>query len=387
MLKNPFLVYVLSFGAVLAVYQLGWSGIYPVLSPDLLLFLALTFLASIVLAFAVSGVVREIEGYRPGLLPKYLVLLLMASFAADLIYTGGVPLLMVIDGTFNYADTELGVPHLHVFNGTFGSVFSTIRFTDYLYSKRRRYLLEALIPIVFFISIFYRGPAAICLVSWGFVLFIKHGRLGVKRICLVAATVLLGLFLFGVFGDLREGETAIQTIGQPTEAFQQSGVPKTYFWTYIYMTSPLANFQLAVDTNLEDRGAAEFAVSEMLPDFVSKRILPFLDAERLKTPEVAPGLTVATIYGRAYVYVGWIGPVLLFALLALLIVVYLQLIRRSPYRVPCLALLNTFIVFCTFQNMIAFAGLILQLVWPLFLGPWRFGARSRPARAELSGLS
>jgi hypothetical protein len=59
-----------------------------------------------------------------------------------------------------------------------------------------------------------------------------------------------------------------------------------------------------------------------------------------------------------------------------LIVLYLRLIRHSPYRVPCLALLNTFIVFCTFQNMIAFSGLILQLIWPLFLGSWPFHRRS-----------
>ena len=382
MLKNPFLVYVLSFGAVLAVYQLGWSEVYPSLSSDLLIFFAITFLVSILLAVAVSPVVQEIGDYQPGLLPKYTIVLLTASFAADLIYTGGIPLLMVIDGQFDYAG-ELGVPHLHVFNGTFGSVFATIRFTDYLYSKRRRYLLEALIPIAYFVLIFYRGPAAICLISWGFVFFIKRGRLGMMRLSLVAVLALLALYVFGAFGDLREGDTAIEQIGKPTAAFQESGVPKSYFWTYIYMTSPMANLQLAVDTtSLENRGAAEFAVSEMLPDFISKRILPFLDAKQVKTPEVSPGLTVATMFGRSYVYTGWIGPVLLFTLLAALIVVYLQIIRRSPYRVPCLALLNTFIVFCTFQNMIVFAGLILQLFWPLLLGLWQSGGSSHRARPE-----
>jgi hypothetical protein len=134
------------------------------------------------------------------------------------------------------------------------------------------------------------------------------------------------------------------------------------------MTSPLANLQTAVDAkSQEKRTLAEFAVSEMLPDFISKRILPSLGAERVKTPEVSRGLNVATMFGRSYVYAGWTGPILLFTLFVSLIVVYLQLIRRSAYRVPCLAQLNMFIVFCTFQNMIAFSGLILQLVWPLFL--------------------
>jgi hypothetical protein len=369
MLKNPFVIYILSFGGVLAVYQLGWSEAYPPLSSDLLAFLALTVLVSIALAFAISGVVRESGGYQPGQLPKYTVLLMIACFAADLIYTGGIPLILVINGTFDYASEDLGVPHLHVFTVTFGSAFSTIRFADYLYSKRLRYLAEALLPILYFILIFYRGPVIICMVAWAFVIFIKRGRLGLLRGSLIAVIALLILHLFGVFGNLREGdESAIEKVGRPSQAFQESWIPKTYLWAYVYMTSPLANLQAAVDAkNLERRTLAEFAVSEMLPDFLSKRILPSLGAERVKTPEVSRGLNVATMFGRSYVYAGWTGPVLLFTLFVALIVVYLQLIRRSAYAVPCLAQLNMFIVFCTFQNMIAFSGVILQLIWPLLL--------------------
>ena len=185
----------------------------------------------------------------------------------------------------------------------------------------------------------------------------------------MAASALLILHLFGVFGNLREGGSdAIETVGKPTAAFRESGIPQTYLWAYIYMTSPMGNLQLAIDTqDMDNRSAAEFVVSEMIPDFISKRILPFLGTERVKTPEVSRGLNVATMYGRSYIYAGWTGCVLLFTLFASLVVVYLQLIRHSPYRVPCLALLNMFVVFCTFQNMIAFSGLILQLVWPLLL--------------------
>src|SRR5947209_20463848 len=100
MLKNPFVIYILSFGGVLAVYQLGWSDAYPAMSSDLLAFFGLTFLVSALLAFAVSGVVRETGSYQPGRLPNYTVLLVLAGCAADLIYTGGIPLLLVIAGKF-----------------------------------------------------------------------------------------------------------------------------------------------------------------------------------------------------------------------------------------------------------------------------------------------
>lgn len=101
--------------------------------------------------------------------------------------------------------------------------------------------------------------------------------------------------------------------------------------------------------------------------------------ERVKTPEVSPGLNVASIYGRAMVLEGWAGAFIMFAQFCALIAVYLRLIRNSPFRVPCLALLNCFVVFCTFANMIAFSGVILQLVWPIVLSPlllaWRIDGR------------
>jgi hypothetical protein len=382
MLKNPFIVYIFSFGAVLAVYQLGWSEVYPTLSIDLLIFFGLTFYVSLLLALGVSSTIQQTREHRPDQVPKYTILLLLGCFAADLIYTGGIPLIMVMQGQFDYAGEDLGVPHLHVFTVTFASAFSTIRFADYLYSKRVRFLVEALLPLVYFILIFYRGPILICLVSWAFVFLIKRGGLGAMRGSALVVLALLVFHLFGLLGNLREGEGAIETLGRPTDAFKSSPIPKTYFWTYIYLTSPLANLQLAVDTpTFEREKVSVFVVSEMLPDMLSKRILPLLNAEQVKPPEVSRGLSVAGMYGRSYVYEGWIGPVLLFILLAGLILIYLRLIRHSPYRVPCLALLNTFIVLCTFQNMIAFAGLILQLIWPLFLGSWPFHRRNN---AELS---
>jgi hypothetical protein len=47
------------------------------------------------------------------------------------------------------------------------------------------------------------------------------------------------------------------------------------------------------------------------------------------------------------------------------------MIRNSPYRVPALALLNVLVVFCLFNNMLAAATMLPQLVWPLLLPPWK----------------
>lgn len=130
----------------------------------------------------------------------------------------------------------------------------------------------------------------------------------------------------------------------------------------------------------------EFVASELLPDTFSKRILPLLNEgitshqgnlisrDQLygwELPLVARGLNTATIFGRAYGYFGWLGAALMFVALAAFSILYLILIRNSPYRVPALALLNTLVLFCLLNNMIASAAMIPQLVWPLLLPPWR----------------
>jgi hypothetical protein len=371
MFANPFVVYILSFGGVIAVYQLGWSDAYPDMSPALLSFFAVTFTVSVLLGWLVTGELQRAPEYKAGRMPLFVVWPLIASFAADLIYTGYVPLFSSLGGDFLFSG-EIGLPSVHVFNVTFGAAFSAIRFCDFLYSRRWRYLAEAAVPIVYFLMILYRGPIIMLLIAWFFV-WIVQGGLNLKRSLAIGALACTVLFAFGKLGDLREGGSeAIVNLGRPSTTFKDSGIPSAYLWAYIYMTSPFANLQLAADSkSLDNLSSTEFLISEMVPDVIFKRIVPFLkrghllSEEKVRPPEVAPGLNVASIYGRAMVLNQWTGAIIMFAQLCALIAVYLRLIRNSPFRVPCLALLNCLVVFCTFQNMIAFSGVVLQLAWPL----------------------
>jgi hypothetical protein len=380
-LKNPFLVYLATFGAALGIYQLNWSEIYPPLSNDLVLFFGCTFVSALLLAMLVAPAVRQTKDYRPGLLPKYTGLFIIATFAAEVALAGGIPLLLIARGASFYK-FEAGATHLHVF--VFWSVFSTIRFADYLYSGRRLYLVEAALPIIFYGLLVYRGPALICMLSWVFVFAIKHGGIKPKHGLLLTIAGLFALLLNGLLGDVRS--PGQETIGVPSAAFRDSGIPRTFFWSYLYATVPLANFQLSVDKLVKEQGTVvEFVASDLLPDTISKRLLPILN-ERIATgqgnlvsrdqlysweqPQVAVGLNISSIFGRSYGFFGWLGPVILFIVLTIFIITYLMLIARSPYRVPALALLNTLVVFCLFNNMIASAAMLPQLILVLLLPPW-----------------
>jgi hypothetical protein len=372
MLKNPFLIYILTFGSALALYQLGWSEIYPETSSDLLAFFGLSFVVSASLALVAEKEIEETRTYVSGQMPWYAVLIVVACLAADIAYTGSIPLLELYRGELKYG-SFVGIPSLHVFAVTFGSAFSTIRFADFLFATRwrdrLRYFIEASIPIGYFLLVVYRGPALIVAVSWAFVFVIRRGRIGILAGVAIAALTLGILHFNGILGEARSG--LIDDLGKPTQAFRESGVPHTYFWTYLYATAPIANLQYAVDVAeplYKLSRLPEFFVGEMLPDFISNRILPLMKTERLAIPEISAGFNVSSIFGRSYLFFGWIGVLAMFAWFMALILVYLALILRSPYRLPCLALLNTLIVFCVFENMIAYTALLMQLVWPLLLG-------------------
>lgn len=372
MLANPFLIYILTFGGALAIYQLGWSTAYPPTTRGLVLFFAFSFCVAGAVGWLMQPRVRLIRAYRPGLLPGWAVVVPLACFAADLVYAGSVPLIDMIRGTFVYTSFT-GAPSLHVFAVSFGSVFSTIRFADFLYERDRvrwRYLAEATIPIIFLLLIVYRGPALIILTSWIFVFFIHMSRIRISYVLGMIAAGMLLLFGAAKFGEARSGD--VSSLGQATDALQQSSLSRSAFWLFLYSTGPLANFQYAVSTvqpPYDLKKIPEYVVSELLPDSISHRILPRLGASRDRhIPEFSPNFNVSSIFSRSWIFFGWISVLTTFAVFIFVLCAYIRVIRTSPLAVPCLALLNTFVVYNLFDNMIATTSIGIQLLWPLLLG-------------------
>jgi hypothetical protein len=370
MLANPFFVYVLTFGGALAFYQFGWSAIYPATTLDMAGFFLLSFGVALAFARFVGPRIESSRKHGPGLLPRWVILVPSVCFLADLVHTGTIPLLDLIRGRYVYMSFS-GVPSLHVFAVTFGSAFSTIRFADFLCSYGRRrwsYLLEAAVPLVYLLLIVYRGPAMIVLTSWAFVFIIERG-MNAKRIGLFAVISVAVLFGAGELGKARTG--SIETLGKPTEWFKKSGIPESAFWVYLYTTGPLANFQYAVskvEPLYDVRRIPDFVVSEMLPDTLSHRILPAIGSVPDRhIPQFSPHFNVSSYYGRAWTFYGWISVMCMLTLLMFAIFIYLDLAAATPLFVPSLALLNTFIVYNVFDNMIATTSVSLQLAWPLLL--------------------
>jgi hypothetical protein len=198
---------------------------------------------------------------------------------------------------------------------------------------------------------------------------------------------LLLLYLFGIAGNVRimhqEGRTEnitsseiILKIGDAKSSFRESIIPKEYFWAYLYISSPLANLQQTI-SNSESVDFTfgrllSFINFEILPDFVSKRISEFLEVKKMKINQITPALTAGTVYAGSYVYLNWLGLVLMFSFTMLASCSYIILLRRdNVFFITGISILNTLILFNIFSNMFYFSGASFQLVYPLIFSFFR----------------
>ncbi|MBX2807536.1 MAG: hypothetical protein KTR20_02805 [Cellvibrionaceae bacterium] len=367
-LINPFIIYVIIVALTLLLYQLGWSSIYPPISSYLVTFFGVTCALAVLLAFFIHKKITRIRSYQPGQLPKYTIFFLLPCFIADFVYTGFVPFISMMGGELFIYHRALfeGVPSLHVFTVTFSSAFSTIRFADFLHSRKKVYLLEAIIPLVFFLLIIYRGPIFIVLVSWVFAYTAWRSTLTWKELIAVCALAISALYAFGVLGDLREkGTVGIYGLGKPSERFYKTHIPKQFFWAYIYITSPTANFQETSHTKINQKQVTSFIINEMHPDFISKRMNQFIKTNQVHPAQVANGLSVNGMFSKSFLYLGHAGPFIMFLWLSLIIYTYIMIIAKTTYFIPCVSLLCTLVTFSFFINTIAYSAISLQLIWPI----------------------
>jgi hypothetical protein len=186
------------------------------------------------------------------------------------------------------------------------------------------------------------------------------------------------LFVFGVLGNIREthehevadGNAFFLETGRASESFRNSIVPNEYFWTYAYLTSPLANLQRNI--NLADkhpvgfRRLGDMVVSEWVFDFIAKRLFR---AGVLIDPgeHTIHPFNVSTVYSRSYSYQGWFGMAATGLFILILPWVYLQIIGpSSPYLLIGLGTICTIYLFMMYDNTLRTTGIAFQIVYPLF---------------------
>lgn len=390
-ITNPFAGYAAGFGIAVWVYSLGYSDLYPPLQPSLTLFLLSTCVICVFLAYLAGTIVQEsVIKQEPLGFHFSVFLILLAIFAVEVAANGGIPLLLLATGgDYNYQD--FGVPELHVAFVGFAYFYAVYWFDLFVLGQGRAFLGFSFSIIATSLLIVSRGGFITLLIAIT-VVYVRRRGFDRKLLLAFAAMAAVAGWGFGLLGDLRthgaRGESIILSIGDPSDKFINSNIPTELFWPYLYASSPLANLQLNVTDRTAGDSPALYFMLEFLPDFVSKRIV----SEEARTASlpllVTDPLTVCTMYGRAFVLMGWWGLALSFSYFVVFSLVCLKVLQNSKYFVAVLATLSAISFLNMFDNMFISAAGIVPVFTALLLAIFerKPGARAGQIDHESSGL-
>jgi len=375
---NPFYLYSLAFGSVLLLYNLRWASIYPDLSAEVVLFLLITGLIAGLIGFLFSSnrTLKYQSVPEDRKLP-WIVGLIFVVLVLDIAYARTLPPLF--QSIFQEAEDSkrfvenYGIPLVHAVLLCVDSLYCIYAYHLYLSSGKKRYLFWCAVLYIPLIIMFSRGTISVVFISSLFTYLWSLKKLSVPRLGFLVGVVLAVGFIFGWAGNLRTGnEDFLTYVAGATDEFKSSLVPKEYFGVFIYVTSPLANFQLNTDLNnvinTRDYGGS-IALQTIVPSFLGKYLLRFADSRVPEPVLITSSLTTGTTFVIPYIFLGWLGPYLMFTYLMLFVAFFLRFLQPDNiFYVAGLGLVNSVVLLSIFDNMVAFTGTILPLLLTLVLG-------------------
>lgn len=370
---NPFFLYSISWILVLGLYQLHWTDLYPMLSLDTVSFLLVTSFISLVLAIKYNKrcIYKRIENpdryYRQ---IKKFTKIAFSLLVMECLYCRTIPFLSYILGRSDFGlYKEFGIPFIHVLVVNITTLLFYLSSYIYLFSNRKGNRYKKLMILLLLSPLIYMNRATFFYMLFGLgLMFLQRSKHRVKNFFIIILTSIGFLYLFGLTGNIRNGDSTndyIMTIGGATEEFRESIVPKEFFWSYVYLVTPIGNLQNAINKKKkfsEDTSGADVVfIHQIIPQFISKRL--GVKKENFENYLVVPHLTVGTTYYGAYIIWGWGGMWMVYFAMMLYTVFMLAFVPcNSLVHVPLLCLLSTMLFFSLFDNMIIFMGLFPQLV-------------------------
>lgn len=370
LISNPNFIYIAAFIVPFLFYTLGWSNLYPKLRVNLFIFYLFTFIVCGIL----GTIILYVKPFTYTAIPvsnknKTTIVTIFFLYLIEILYSRNIPLFSLFTGTFNYDESNFGIPVLHTFLISFNSFYCLYIFHQYISNQKKSLLYLFLITLLPFVFLINRS-SIISVILGSFIIFlIGRQKISVKMAVRSFIGTIVVLYLFGYLGNLRSGHgdsTYIPRSSEATEAFLNGPVPNEFYWSYLYIASPVANLQNNIDNTIAPGGTfKQLIINECLPNFFTK-FLPFLQVPGIGFYQINPFLNVGTTYVYSFSYAKWRGILFFFIYFIILVnLYYLLLLKSYTYKVTGLAILFNIIIFANFHNTISYSASSIQLLYPV----------------------
>jgi len=379
-IANPYALFGIAWTLSLLLYVLGWSDLFPKVSSSLIFFLSffiLFFLLTSVVYNRINTSIITTSISNIG--HKKLLFINFFIFSLNFLYSG-IP---VLSGT---KDPDFGIPTIIVLATTLNSFCAVYSFYLFLIRKNFIYILYVFLCLLLFVCDFSRGYIMMNLLTMFFLwLNVKQPDLTFKKIVSILSGLLLVLYLFGVAGNYRTlneirsrypdfdvtyNNDLILKIGDASDSFRTNVIPGEFFWTYLYITSPLSNLQYNITLHsppVTVKSIFYLIIDEAFFDTVSKRLDGFLNRQRIFPDLIVSELTVSTTLANSYDYAGWIGMGVFLLIFWTVPLIYAFMVRNNPLGIIGKSTLCTIYFLSIFDNMLTLTGLSFQLLFPLLV--------------------
>ncbi|WP_416327266.1 oligosaccharide repeat unit polymerase, partial [[Eubacterium] hominis] len=154
----------------------------------------------------------------------------------------------------------------------------------------------------------------------------------------------------------------ITTLGKQNDKYP-IWIPNEYFWTYIYLTSPLANLNYNVNNYLPSFNLKDYTL-EFVPDFIRLRLPNY---EKIEPNLQVSSLNVSTQFLKPYLTMGFFGVYIIYLmqLFIYILIIYINDRSKSKYSVAIYNCLLYSYLLSFFDNTFTYSITALLILYSL----------------------
>lgn len=270
-------------------------------------------------------------------------------FALEVIYSGYIPILHTYS---EILDSNFGIPVFHGIFLAYLSYKSVVFFQQGLSGKNKKYIFFVVAINLIFILLARRGTIVFHSIAYAFIYIYMLGsqrKIGFKFVSLFLVSLLCFGLAFNFMGNYRLSKSDndyILSVGKASQEFIESSVPKSLFFSYLYVSTPVNVFDNnRINYNLS---FTDFAFENYVPDFITKRLGYSSNVDLY----IINGLTAGGIFVRPYHMKGIIGVILILIFYVIILMLVLYNIKKGKKR--ALSAMAMFFPYQYFSHFIIF---------------------------------